>query len=122
MSFKTKGGNSKQNLTDADWSKVSDSLGRTSVMSLLYRKRIKSNYGDIDTFLNPNISAAPLFRNLIHVVSCLNFTHELAIARAIGLPAYGRLQAQLNPIPQFLQSRTTELTEVFGSEGKAAKQ
>ncbi len=122
MSFKTKGGTRKKKLTDEDWGKVSASLGRTSVLSLLYRKRIKSNYGDIDTFLNPNIIAAPLFKNLIHVVSCLNFTHEVTIARAIGLPAYARLQAQLSPIPDFLQSRTTELTEMLGATGKVTKQ
>ena len=117
MPFKTKSGTRKKNLTDEDWEKVSTSLGRTSVMSLLYRKRIKSNYGDIDTFLNPNIIAAPLFRNLIQVVSGLNFTHEVTIARAIGLPAYTRLQAQVSAIPDFLQSRTAELSELLGSTG-----
>src|SRR5262245_27856736 len=108
-SFKTKSGARKKKLTEEDWRKVSESLGRTTVLSLLYRKRIKSNYGDIDTYLNPNIIAAPLFRSLLHVVSCLNFTHEVTIARAIGVPAYARLQAQLSPIPDFLQSRTTDL-------------
>jgi hypothetical protein len=115
--FKTKSGKRKKSLTNEDWNKVSTNLGRTSLLSLLYRKRIKSNYGDIDTFLNPNIIAAPLFKNLIHVVSCLNFTHELTIARAIGLPAYGKLQAQLSPIPEFLKGRTTELTEMLGAGG-----
>jgi hypothetical protein len=120
--FKTKGGTRKKKLTDEDWEKVSTSLGQTSVLSLLYRKRIKSNYGNIDTFLNPNIIAAPLFRNLIDVVGCLNFTHEVTIARAIGLPAYARLQAQLSSAPTFLQSRTTELAEMLGATGKGAKQ
>jgi hypothetical protein len=117
MHFKTKHGKRKKSLTNEDWGKVADSLGRTSLLSLLYRKRIKSNYGDIDTFLNPNIIAAPLFKNLIHVVSCLNFTHELTIARAIGLPAYGRLQFQLDPIPEFLKGRTAEINEVLGAAG-----
>ena len=117
MHFKTKHGKRKKSLTNEDWGKVADSLGRTSLLSLLYRKRIKSNYGDIDTFLNPNIIAAPLFRNLIHVVSCLNFTHELTIARAIGLPAYGRLQFQLDPIPEYLKGRTAEINEVLGAAG-----
>jgi hypothetical protein len=117
MHFKTKHGKRKKSLTNEDWGKVGDSLGRTSLLSLLYRKRIKSNYGDIDTFLNPNIIAAPLFKNLIHVVSCLNFTHELTIARAIGLPAYGRLQFQLDPIPEFLKGRTAEINEVLGAAG-----
>jgi hypothetical protein len=114
-SFMTKSGKPKKRLTVAEWSRVSAGLGRTSLLSLLYRKRIKSNFGDIDTFLNPNIDAAPLFNDLIHVVACLNFTHELMIAQAIGLPAYRGLQAQLDPVPPFLSSRTAEVIEVLAA-------
>jgi hypothetical protein len=116
MSFKTRGGKRKKKLTTDERKKVSENLGRTSVLSLLYRKRIKSNYGDIDTFLNSNITAAPLFQNLIHVVNCLNFTHEVTIARAIGLTAYAQLQTQLKPVPEFLKSRTAELTEMLAKQ------
>jgi hypothetical protein len=118
MTFKTTRGKRKKNLTSNDWKMVSESLGRTTVLSLLYRKRIKSNYGDIDTFLNPTITAAPLFQNLIHVVDCLNFTHEVTIARAIGLPAYTKLLTQLNSVPEFLEKRTAELTTLLASTGR----
>ena len=118
-SFKTKSGARKKNLTEKDWGKVSESLGRTSILSLLYRKRIKSNYGDIDTFLNPNIIAAPLLKNLIHVVNCVNFTHEVCIARAVGLAAYRQLQAQLSRTPEFLQNRTVELVEILDAATKS---
>lgn len=118
-SFMTKNGGRKKNLTEEDWGKVSESLGRTSILSLLYRKRIKSNYGDIDTFLNPNIIAAPLLKNLIHVVNCVNFTHEVCIARAVGLAAYRQLQAQLSRTPEFLQSRTVELVEILDAATKS---
>jgi hypothetical protein len=99
MSFKAKSGKRKRNLTDAEWTKVSDSVGRTSLLSLLYRKRIKSNYQEIDTFLNPHIDATALFNDVIHVVSCLNLIHESMLASAMGLSAYRRLQARLPSVP-----------------------
>jgi NAD(P)-dependent dehydrogenase (short-subunit alcohol dehydrogenase family) len=37
--------------------------------------------------------------------------------RAIGLPAYTRFQAQVGAIPDFLQSRTAELSVLLGSTG-----
>ncbi len=113
MTFKAKSGKRKKNLTEMEWTKVSDSLGRTSVLSLLYRKRIKSNYQEIDTFLNPNINATTLFRDLVHVVSCLNLTHELTIAHAIGMSTYRRLQSRLPSIPNFLEQRTAALEEML---------
>jgi hypothetical protein len=66
ITFRAKSGKRKRNLTEAEWNKVSESLGRTSLLSLLHRKRIKSNYQEIDTFLNPNIDATTLFGDLIH--------------------------------------------------------
>lgn len=117
--LKGKDGKRRKNFGPAEWDKVSESLGRTSLLSLLYRKRIKSNYQEIDTFLNPNIDAAQLFTDLIHVVTCLNLIHEAVIAQALGLPTYGDLQAALPAVPDFLRTRT-KLVERIVSPGAAA--
>jgi hypothetical protein len=113
MNFKAKSGKRKRNLAETEWTTVSESLGPTSILSLLYRKRIKSNYQEIDTFLNPNINATTLFGDLIHVVSCLNLIHELTIAHAIGISTYRGLQSGLPSIPAFLKQRTMLLEEVL---------
>lgn len=119
VAIKGRGGKRKKSFTRADWVKVSESLGRTSLLSLLYRKRIKSNYQEIDTFLNPNINADTLFADLIHVASCLNFTHEALIARAIGLPAYRQLQGGLPSIPTFLERRNQVIERIVATASAA---
>jgi uncharacterized protein (UPF0332 family) len=50
LKFKTKKGQRRKKLSPIMWNQVSDSLGNTTIMDLLYRKRIKANYQDIDTF------------------------------------------------------------------------
>jgi hypothetical protein len=82
--FDTKRGKRKRSLAREDWRKVGDSLGPTSVLSLLYRKRIKSNYRDIDTFLSQSINAPDLYRDLINVVATMNLVHEAFVSRALG--------------------------------------
>lgn len=89
--LKTAAGKNKKNFTDADWKKVSEKLGHTSVVSLLYRKRIKSNYHEIDTFLSSHIDGTNIFSSLRHIVQCLNLIHEAQIAKAIGKCEYDKL-------------------------------
>ncbi len=119
LSFKGKSGKRKRNLTEPEWNKVSESLGRTSLLSLLHRKRIKSNYQEIDTFLNPNIDATTLFVDLIHVVTCLNLAHEVTIAQAMGFNNYCDLQAGLPEVPEFLKRRNNLLEELLEAIGVA---
>lgn len=88
MPFRTKQGTVKERLTPLEWDRVSSTLGPTSILSLLYRKRIKSNYRDIDTFLSEDLMAGALYDDLIQVVSCLNLVHEAFVARAVGLNHY----------------------------------
>lgn len=82
--FKTKAGIRRKVLRAEEWEQVSQGLGPTSLLSLLYRKRIKANYRDIDTFLHPELNPATLYRNLLCIVGALNVTHEAMIGVALG--------------------------------------
>lgn len=85
FTFKTKKGTRRKSFGPEEWKQVSDGLGYTSILSLLYRKRIKANYRDIDTFLHPDLDADRLYLQLLRVVSNLNLVHETMIACAMGL-------------------------------------
>lgn len=82
--FKTKAGAPRKSLGHGEWDQVSQSLGPTSLLSLLYRKRIKANYRDIDTFLHPELNPEALYKHLLTVVGALNATHEAMIGQAMG--------------------------------------
>lgn len=84
LRFRTKQGRPKRALTKDDWERVSKKVGLTSIMSLLYRKRIKSNYRDIDTYLSPHLDPVAAYSDLVQVVGCLNFVHECFIHRGLG--------------------------------------
>lgn len=78
----------KVQFNESDWEYVSKKVGYTNLLSLLYRKRIKSNYRDIDTFLTERIDADKIVKDLIHIVSCLNFIHETYLYKALGKNRY----------------------------------
>lgn len=82
--FKTKAGLKRKMLKAAEWEQVSQGLGLTSLLSLLYRKRIKANYRDIDTFLHPELRPDTLYEHLLCIVGALNATHEAMITEALG--------------------------------------
>lgn len=113
IKFQSKSGRRKKSLSVNEWQKVSESLGPTSLLSLLYRKRIKSNYQDIDTFLSGRIDASVLFTDLIHVVSCLNLVHEALIAAAIGVRQFEQMMSPLNePVRELLTPRLQRVRAV----------
>ena len=82
--FKTKRGGNRKNLTEANWQQVSDSLGVTSLLSLLYRKRITANYNDIGTIISDYLDGEKLIIDLIAIVRSCNMTIEHLIYSAIG--------------------------------------
>lgn len=82
--FRTRAGAIKKSLSEADWNAVADSYGWTGLLHLAYRKRIKANYGNIDTFLDPELDAERLQDALISVVRGVLLTHEALIMKAVG--------------------------------------
>ena len=91
MKFRAKSGQLRKNLTPEMWEKVSDSIGFTTIMDFLYRKRIKANYLDIETFNAAEFKGALVLENLSKVVNRLNLTNETFIAKAIGIDEYERI-------------------------------
>lgn len=69
----------------SDWEKVSQSLGKTSWLCLFYRKRIKSNYRDIDTFLSPDFATSQVLNGLAEFVCVYNLANEINIANHLGI-------------------------------------
>jgi hypothetical protein len=88
LKFKNKKGQKRKSLNNAMWQIVSSSIGHTTIMDLLYRKRIKANYQDIDTFSSTQFKGIEVLTNLSNVVSKLNLINETYIAKAIGLDLY----------------------------------
>lgn len=93
LKFKNKKGQKRKKLSPLMWQQVSDSLGHTTIMDLLYRKRIKANYQDIDTFSSIHFKGPEVLSNLGIIVNRLNLINEVYIAKAIGI---GKYQEMLN--------------------------
>lgn len=93
---KTKAGKRRRAFLPEHWLLVSDALGPTSLLSLLYRKRIKANYRDIDTFLHSDLDAVALYGDLIAIVSTINFVHEVIVRCALGKRTF---EAALGRLP-----------------------
>lgn len=114
MPFKTARGAKKCRLTPADWERVSSALGLTSLLSLLYRKRIKSNYRDIDTYFSDQLDPTQVYADLVHLTSTLNLVHETYISAALGFESYRRIAECANdPDHRFVLDR---LAEIHGIE------
>jgi hypothetical protein len=88
---KTKSGKPKKKFTDEEYDKASSQEGYTSILSFLYRKRVKSNYHDIDSFLSSQIEADTIFASILSVVDCLHAVHEAYIIKAIGKKEYSTI-------------------------------
>lgn len=89
--IKTRKGTRKKNFLPADWEKVSSKIGPTSIINLLYRKRIKSNYREIDTYLCEELDPNILYKNLIQITRTMNMVHESFILKAIGEKKYEKI-------------------------------
>ena len=93
LKFKNGKGQRRKKLSPAMWQQVSNALGHTTIMDLLYRKRIKANYQDIDTFSSTQFKGIEVLTNLSAVINRLNLVNETYIAKAIGFDNY---EAMLN--------------------------
>jgi uncharacterized protein (UPF0332 family) len=98
-------------LNEKVWINLSNKIGVTSIYDLLYRKRIKSNYKDINTFTSNNMNAKQLNENLIGIVNTLNFIHESYLYKILGntfLDFYKEFSNQKNI--SFLDNRIEMIT------------
>jgi uncharacterized protein (UPF0332 family) len=88
LKFKNGKGQKRRKLSPAMWQQVSNALGHTTIMDLLYRKRIKANYHDIDTFSSSQFKGVEVLTNISAVVGRLNLVNETYVAKAIGIDKY----------------------------------
>jgi hypothetical protein len=84
LKIKNSLGKIKQRLNAEDWQKVSNATGKTSWLCLLYRKRIKSNYKDIGTFLSPDFDTTRVLTALTRFVWVFNFANEINVVNHLG--------------------------------------
>lgn len=90
LKIKTKDGRKlKKAFNQTDWRRVSASLGKTSWLCLLYRKRIKSNYKDIDTFLSEDFATRYVLEGLLRFTDVFNFVNEINVCKSIGIEEVG---------------------------------
>ncbi|MBC8349085.1 MAG: hypothetical protein H8E24_10770 [Verrucomicrobia bacterium] len=85
LKIRTKDGKKlKKSFRYEDWERVSSALGKTSWLCLLYRKRIKSNYRDIDTFLSPRFETEAVLGGLVDFTNVFNLINEINIVNHLG--------------------------------------
>lgn len=85
MGLKRKDGRPKTSFNNQDWEKVSASIGKTSWLCLLYRKRIQSNYRDIETFLSEKFETGPVLEGLKQFTDTFNLANEINITHKLEL-------------------------------------
>lgn len=88
MGFKKPNGEKRKNLNDDLWDKVSSSIGSTTIFDFLYRKRIKGNYQDIETYNSPYFKGKEVLESLISVIDRINLVNEVYTCKAIGKENY----------------------------------
>lgn len=95
----------KLKLTEQDWEKVSEKTGYTTIFNYLYRKRIKSNYQDVEVFGYEGIKSSQINNCLLRIVNAINLTHESFIYKAIGFENYNSIYES------FYQGKNEEFLE-----------
>ena len=100
--MRTKAGKKRKSFSKKQKDEIGKKLGNTTLLNLLYRKRIKANYREIDTYLADSIDASVLFKNLIHITSQWNVAHQLLSTKALGPKKFSEF---LNKAPDFVLER-----------------
>ncbi|MFA8451884.1 MAG: hypothetical protein ACEPOW_14410 [Bacteroidales bacterium] len=88
MNFRTQNGGRRKRLNQEHWERVSNSIGATSIIDFLYRKRIKGNYQDIEIYNTPYFKGEAVINCLLHIVDRINLVNESYIAKSIGLDEF----------------------------------
>lgn len=105
--LKTKDGRVRQSFQREHWKVITDRMGITTILDLLYRLRIKANYQDIDSFIQDRIDCRPFYTALREIIAYLNFVHESYTAKVIGVQQFERIVEDFpgKAEQQFVQNR-----------------
>lgn len=82
--FKKRTQNKVKKLNESQLLEVSKNIGNTTILDFLYRKRIKSNYQDTDTFTSELLDGRTIIEELCHMVENYNLITESYIYKRIG--------------------------------------
>jgi hypothetical protein len=93
-------GEHKKRLSAKEWTAISDRIGKTSWLCILYRKRIKSNYRDIDTFLSEDLDLSSILEGLCSFISAYCLMCEVYVSKQLGLSIHEDKLGMLNFIQQ----------------------
>lgn len=89
--FLNSNGKPKANLNTKDKETVSKGLGYTTILSFLYRKRIKSNYRNADLFVYEKLNAKEIFDDIKYILNKLNLVNETYVMKSIGIKDYKQI-------------------------------
>ncbi|WP_159635695.1 hypothetical protein [Sphingobacterium composti Ten et al. 2007 non Yoo et al. 2007] len=103
--YHTKEGLLTKKFTKRHWDYIYKSIPETTVLNFLYRLRIKSNYHDVETFINADIDFRAFHTYLSNIVGYLNYIHEAYICKVIGCEEYEKI---LNSFPKKLNDDTSQ--------------
>jgi len=103
--IRKKHGKLKKSFNRQDWEKVSEKLGPTNILSLLYRKRIKFNYDNIKSVFSGDLDANAIYKSLLFLVSQINLIHEAYIFNILGEAEYKIIIDLQGNRPEFINER-----------------
>jgi uncharacterized protein (UPF0332 family) len=86
-------------LNDSQLKEISKNVGNTTILDFLYRKRIKSNYQDTETFTSELLDGKTIIDELCHMVYNYNLITETYICKRIGKNVFQKIvesQLKLN--------------------------
>lgn len=113
LESKKKCGKEKKFLTANEWDEISAQVGPTTIMDLLYRKRIKSNYGDVDPFISEEFEDGPLVLECIcNITYQINYIFEIYICRAMGPSKFEKLVRNNYSKYEFAEKRLQKVLDL----------
>ena len=90
----------KKSISKTEWNDISNRQWDTTIMDMLYRMRIKSNYEEVNSFIDADYDVSNIIEQLKQIVFKLNFVNECYIAKLIGFDKFEEL---VNKFPTNIQ-------------------
>lgn len=110
--YKNPGGVEYKRLPNKVWLEISKNIGYTTILDYLYRKRIKANYLDIDTFSSDYFDGLLVLKHLCHIVDRLNFMNEMYMAKCLGKDKFFEMNRRLKiNLTEFQSKRLSEILD-----------
>lgn len=89
--FLTAKGQPSKKLGKEQWREIETAIGPTSILSYLYRKRLKANYDNVDALHSDVIDAPVLLRDVRSIVRSFALVHESLIVCKLGRKSFEKM-------------------------------